>query len=62
MLHVEVTIAPVLGGFIVTYPRAVAGTGLEIVKEVATTPGKAIRIAKAAVEAFSLVKKDDTEA
>jgi hypothetical protein len=59
MLQVEITIAPVIGGFVVTYPRAAADGTLEFVQEVATTPGKAVRIAKAAVEEYSLVKKDD---
>jgi hypothetical protein len=63
MLQVEITIAPVIGGFVVTYPRADANGELEFVQEVATTSGKAVRIAKAAVEAYSLVtKKDDAEA
>jgi hypothetical protein len=63
MLQVEITIAPVIGGFVVTYPRTGEDGTLEFVQEVATTSGKAVRIAKAAVEAFSLVtKKDDAEA
>lgn len=62
MLQVEITIAPVIGGFVVTYPRADADGDVEFVQEVATSPGKAIRIAKAAVEAFSLVSKSKDDA
>jgi hypothetical protein len=64
MLHAEVTIAPVIGGFVVTYPRLVPGVenAIEFVEEVATTSGKAMRIAKAAVEAFSLVAKSKDDA
>lgn len=60
MLQVSIVIEPVIGGFVVTYPRADENGDPEFVQEVATTSGKAIRIAKAAVEAYSLVtKKDD---
>lgn len=61
--HAEITIEPVLGGFVVTYPKADANGIVVIQVEVATTVGKAMRIAKAAVEEFSLVKKsaDDAE-
>ena len=62
MLQVEITIAPVIGGFVTTYPRQDADGDFEMVQEVATSPGKAIRIAKGAVEAFSLVSKKDDAA
>lgn len=62
MLQVEITIAPVIGGFVVTYPRADENGDLEFVQEVATTSGKAVRIAKAAVEAYSLVTKSKDDA
>jgi len=58
-----VTIQPVLGGFVVHYPVHDDKGGVQHVQEVATSLGKAMRIAKTAVEAFSLVKKsaDDAE-
>lgn len=62
MLQAEITIAPVIGGFVVTYPRLDAKGEAEFVQEVATTSGKAMRIAKAAVEAFSLVTKSKDDA
>lgn len=61
MLPVQITIAPVRGGFLVSYPVQ-AEAGVVLVQEVATTSGKAMRIARTAVEAFSLVKKDDEPA
>lgn len=62
MLQVEITIAPVIGGFVVTYPRMQDDGDHVLVQEVATTSGKAMRIAKAAVEAFSLVTKSKDDA
>ncbi len=61
---VHVTISPVIGGFVVTYPKHDADGDAVLVQEVATSVGKAMRIAKDAVNAFSLVKKsaDDAEA
>ncbi len=58
MLSVQITIAPVRGGFLVSYPIQ-GDDGVQVVQEIATTSGKAMRIARLAVEAFSLVKKDD---
>jgi hypothetical protein len=57
-----ISIQPVLGGFVVQYPLHTDG-GVVHTVEVATSLGKAMRIAKTAVEAFSLVKKsaDDAE-
>lgn len=57
----SISIEPVIGGFIVTYP-VYAGNGSDdvvVVQEVATTMGKAMRIAKAAVADFSLVGKEE---
>lgn len=59
---VQITIAPAIGGFIVTYPKTTDAGDLEYVQEVATTTGKAMRVAKAAVEAFSLVVKTKDDA
>jgi len=62
--QVSITIQPVKGGFIVQYPEFVNGEQHPVmVTEVVTTIGKAMRVAKAAVEEFSLVKKstDDVE-
>lgn len=62
-IEANITISCLRGGFVVTYPDYVTdeATGLEQVQEVqevATSIGKAVRIAKGAVERFSLVKKD----
>ena len=62
MLNIEITISPVIGGFVVTYPQLTENGAVGFMKEVATTSGKAMRIAKAAVEAFSLVTKAKDEA
>jgi hypothetical protein len=65
MMQVEVKIAPVIGGFVITYPRLADNGGVEFVEfvqEVATTSGKAMRVAKAAVDAFSLVTKSKDDA
>lgn len=62
MLSVQITIAPVRGGFVVSYPVLAPSGDIEAVQEIATTSGKAMRIARLAVEAFSLVKKDDESA
>jgi hypothetical protein len=61
--HVNITIQPVVGGFIVQYPVK-AGSDVKYVTEVVTTVGKAMRVAKKAVEEFSLVAKtkDEVEA
>jgi hypothetical protein len=60
--HVTVSITPVKGGFIVSYPEYRDGSDEPVfVQEVATTSGKAMRIAKAAVEVFSLVTKSKDE-
>lgn len=57
---VSIGIQPVIGGFIVTYPAEAADdNGVAYIAhttEIATTVGKAMRIAKKAVEAFSKVK------
>jgi hypothetical protein len=61
---INVSIRPVIGGFVVRYPVFVDNVEAPVeVTEVATSLGKAMRIAKTAVEAFSLVKKsaDDAE-
>jgi hypothetical protein len=59
----SIAIQPVLGGFIVSYPRRDSTPeGIEHVQEVTTSLGKAMRIAKAALEEFSLVTKDKAEA
>jgi len=61
--QVSVTIQPVIGGFVVHYPVLKDGEEYPLmVQEVATTSGKAMRIAKAAVESFSLVTKAKDEA
>lgn len=60
----SVSIQPVVGGFVVQYP-VIGDDGMATyVQEVATSIGKAMRIAKTKVEEFSLVKKtaDDAEA
>lgn len=64
MHDIHIVISPVIGGFVVTYPKHDAEGDLVEVREVATSVGKAVRIAKAATEQFSLVKKtaDDAEA
>jgi hypothetical protein len=63
MFHASITIRPVIGGFVVQYPTFADGaTEPQYVEEIATTSGKALRIAKAAVEAFSLVTKTKDEA
>ena len=62
-IQASVTITCARGGFVVSYPEHVEGEQYPaIVQEVATTSGKAMRIAKAAVEAFSLVQKTKEEA
>jgi hypothetical protein len=66
-MHYEahISISPVRGGFIVRFPTFVEGLEHPVeVQEVTTSVGKAMRIAKDAVNAFSLVKKtaDDAEA
>ena len=61
---VQISIQPVVGGFIVRYPSFVEGFEHPVnVTEVVTSLGKAMRVAKTAVETFSLVKKsaDDAE-
>ncbi len=62
-MEVQVGITTAVGGFIVTYPVK-DGEGVKYVTEVVTTVGKAMRVAKKAVEEFSLVakSKDDAEA
>lgn len=59
-----ITIAPVIGGFIIEYPQWDVNGEVKVVIEVVTTIGKAMRVTKKAVEAFSLVakSKDDAEA
>lgn len=63
-MHYEayISIQPVIGGFVVRYPQTQPGGEVVEVSEVATTVGKAIRIAKAATETFSLVKKSADDA
>ena len=57
---VNVSIRAVIGGFIVSYPKFIGDSEHPFtVTEVTTTLGKAMRVAKAALEEFSLVKKDD---
>jgi hypothetical protein len=65
-MNFTITITPVLGGFIVSYPKmnvvhADDSYGHEYVQEVATTVGRAMRIAKLAVDEFSLVTKAKTD-
>jgi hypothetical protein len=62
--HTNITIQPVIGGFIVQYPVRDGLAGFKYVTEVVTTVGKAMRVAKKAVEEFSLVAKtkDEVEA
>ncbi len=60
--QVNISISPVIGGFVVHYPATAEDGNVYYVQEVATTSGKAMRIAKAAVEAFSLVTKSKDEA
>lgn len=62
MMQIQIIIAPVIGGFVVTYPKTNAGGDTEYVQEVATTSGKALRIARVVAEAFSLVAKPKDEA
>jgi len=60
--NVCIVIRPVRGGFVVDYPTMVDGDEHpHVVSEVATTSGKAMRIAKKAVEEFSLVTKTKDE-
>lgn len=62
-VQATISISPVKGGFIVVYPQFVEGEEYPVqVQEVVTTVGKAMRVAKAAVEEFSLVKKDAADA
>jgi len=58
--QVQITITPVVGGFIVTYPVRAGGVTTHV-QEISTSVGKAMRIARAAVEAFSKVKTADKE-
>lgn len=60
--QVSVNIHPVKGGFIVSYPEKANGS-VQFVTEVVTSVGKAMRIARTAVEEFSTVSKvkDDAE-
>lgn len=51
---VYITIQPVVGGFIVTYP---GDEQYETVTEVATTVSKAVRLARTATEKFSKLEK-----
>jgi hypothetical protein len=60
-LPTKITIEPVIGGFIVTYPKY-HNDILHHVQEVCTSSGKAMKVAKAAVETFSLVTKAKSEA
>lgn len=62
--HHSVSIQPVIGGFVVQYPVIGDDGVAQYVQEAVTTVGKAMRVAKAKVEEFSLVKKaaDDAEA
>lgn len=53
----NISINPVKGGFIIHYPVKGSANVTEYHSEVATSVGKAMRIAKAAVEEFSLVAK-----
>jgi len=63
MNEVSIVIRPVIGGFVVDYPVHNDKGNVEQRTEVATSLGKAMRVAKTAVEEFSLVKKtaDDAE-
>lgn len=60
--HHSINIQPVLGGFIVSYPVRTGEDGTDYRQEVATSLGKAMRIAKTSVEEFSLVAKDKADA
>lgn len=63
--EVTITLKPVTGGFIVSYPKWVEGAEYPLqVTEVTTNVGKAARLVKAAASEFSLVaksKEDDAE-
>lgn len=63
-IQAKITISPVIGGFVVTYPKYMEGVEYPVeVTEVTTNVGKAMRVAKAAVTEFSLVAKSkDDEA
>lgn len=64
-IQAQISINCVKGGFIVSYPAYVDGVEQPVqIEEVATTVGKAMRIAKVAVNEFSQVvksKEDDAE-
>ena len=65
MAHIQanITITCAKGGFIVSYPEVVEGQEYPfMVQEVVTTVGKAMRVAKAAAEEFSLVTKSKEDA
>jgi len=62
MEHVIITIEPVIGGFVVKYPVHGKKDEVTFHTEVATSLGKAMRVAKTAVEEFSLVKKTAEDA
>jgi hypothetical protein len=57
----DINIAIAVGGFIVSYPVK-DGEDVKYVSEVVTTVGKAMRVAKKAVEEFSLVAKSKDDA
>lgn len=63
MLHsTQITIEPVIGGFIVSYPKMDVATGVyHQAREVTSTSNRALKIARAAVEANSLVSKPKNE-
>lgn len=58
----QICISPVIGGFVVTYPKHDEDGRVVEIREVATSVGKAMRIAKDAVNVFSLVKKTADDA
>jgi hypothetical protein len=61
MDNIKISIEPVIGGFIVTYPKYGNVSDIQLVQEVTTAASKAMRIAKTAVEQFSLVTKPKSD-
>ncbi len=59
-MNVSIIIRPVIGGFVVEYPK-ITESGVVQLTEIATSAGKAMRIAKDAVQEFSLIKKTEDE-
>ena len=61
-IDVTISVRPVIGGFIVTYPKYFDGCpNAAYVTEVVNTVGKAMILVKAATKEFSLVVGKDKE-